>query len=222
MTKAFIFDYDDTLVKTRESKFAAIRELSRRVYSHELSDLDILKHWGKPFRQLFSGIFTDIESDVEQIIDNYLKITDEFPMQAYPDAIGAVKALLKTNFVGVVTSSSRSVLLPDLQRCGFPVESFSLLQTSDDSQFHKPDPQVFSSTIEKLNNLNIKPKDVIYVGDSIGDFYAASGAGFNFVGIIRKHISKEVFDSVGADSISTLTELLASIQGNSLSDRKIP
>ena len=207
MRKAFLFDYDDTLVKTRESRFSAIKELGFRFYDYKIEDSNILPHWGKPFNELFYEIFNSQDQDIGRVISRYKEVTLDFPMTAYPDALTVIEELVNNAHLGIVTACSKDMLIPDLKMLKFPIEKFTIIQSAEDTEFHKPNPRVFDPALAKLEKLSISKNNISYIGDSIRDFEAAKQAGLNFVGILRGTSSKEEFDAVGATTITSLLEL---------------
>lgn len=192
-----LFDYDDTLVQTKAAKFNAIKHLGKEFYDHELSSEDILEQWGKPFETVFTELFGRFDS-TEKIVTNYYSITNNFPMEAYPETLGAINTLIKNYQVGILTASNRQVVLPDLIRLRFPTDSFILIQTSDDTEFHKPDPRVFDYFLEKTNS---KKEEIIYIGDSESDYLATKAAGIDFVLINRDDLD---LDAIKINSLDEL------------------
>ena len=135
--RAYIFDYDDTLVRTRESKFAAIRETAIRHYGKNLSDASIEKYWGVPFREFFDNVFREIADNTEEVISHYLSVTTEFPMVPFAGAVDTLNRLAAHYFVGILTSASKNVVIPDLTRLGFEIDSFALVQCAEDTECHR-------------------------------------------------------------------------------------
>jgi HAD superfamily hydrolase (TIGR01549 family) len=177
MRRALIFDWDDTLVRTKQCRFAAIQALSSRYYSFTLSDAEIASHWGRPFRDLFSGLFSTRDDDVERVIERYLMLVPEFPLEAYEGTVEALVSLVSAHSIGILTSASRRVVLPDLKRLGLPFARTDLVQCAEDTECHKPDPRVFDPLIATLARDGIAPRDIVYVGDSVTDYEAARGGG---------------------------------------------
>jgi len=87
-----------------------------------------------------------------------------------------------------------------------------VLQGSDETQVHKPDPDVFLPLIEKLRENSIGREDILYVGDSLDDLKAATAAGIGFIAITTGLYSEEDFRKNGAQIIlKDLTELIEKI-----------
>jgi HAD superfamily hydrolase (TIGR01549 family) len=210
--KAVIFDFDDTLVESRELKWAQHKLVAKKFYNIDLTDEDIRPHWGKPLDSLLKEIYRD--SDVlEKMHESLMSVRDQFLKQAYPQALNLVKKLLESGVeVGIVSATHKKYLVDDLSRLGFPYEDFFVLQGSDEVSFHKPDPRVFDAVLEYLSKKEITKEEVLYVGDSMDDFLAATKAGINFIGITKGLYSKEDFQRAGAGMIvSSIEELLGLI-----------
>ena len=207
MIRAFIFDWDDTLVQTRQCRFAAIKALASRFYNYELDDAKIERHWGKPFKSLFEALFGSIDDNIDRVIERYIILTAEFPLAAYVDAIQILPTLCDVASVGILTSASNRVVIPDLKHLGFPFHRLTSVQCAEDTLPHKPDPRVFEPILATFAKKGIRVSEVIYVGDCINDFTAALGAGLHFVGICRGTNSLEEFERVGANFIGDLAQL---------------
>ncbi|MDQ6985867.1 MAG: HAD hydrolase-like protein [Candidatus Dojkabacteria bacterium] len=182
--KVIIFDYDDTLVKTRESKLGSLVETAE-IYNLKLSKQEIISRWHGPYLEMIQNIFGDID-DLNNIRFNLEKIARKYLMQAYTDAIETVNSLLKNFKVSILTSSERKVVIEDLIKLGFSVDSFSYIQTSEDTDFHKPDPRVFENMISLYESIGISKEELLYVGSDMNDYLASSQCGIDFTGINRK------------------------------------
>lgn len=101
------------------------------------------------------------------ILDDLIKNFDNLP-----DVLREIKA--EGNFMGIVTSKRHDMTIRGLKILGLD-DIFEYLQGCDDfDDAHKPDPAVL---LYACNRLELDPKDVLYVGDSIYDIQCANGAG---------------------------------------------
>ncbi len=182
MIKAILFDFDDTLVQTKKSKWAALKETAKRHYDLKITDQDLQQFWGQPYQSMILGVFKNIDT-FDNIAKHYLKVTQEFPMEEYPQAAKTINQLIRQLPTGIVTASNRQLVVSDLNKLGFHTNKLFHLQTADDTKHHKPDPKVFEALLSKLKKLNILPLEVTYVGDSTKDQIASQKAGLNFIGI---------------------------------------
>lgn len=211
MIKVVIFDYDETLVKTLDSRIPAYIDLAKNKYDLELTPEKIRQALGLPYEEFIYKLFGQVDT-VESIIKNYQAIIDQYPMLAYEGSVLAVKSLMKKYLVGVVSGVRRQALMLDMKKLGFPMNDIFYLQCGEDTSVHKPDPLVFDPLIKELTPRGIKANEVVYIGDNLDDFQAAKGIGFHFVAMAGHTNPAAKFVEVGAKSVTEFSEL-----GNSLS-----
>jgi len=182
--KAILFDYDDTLMKTRETVYRVLKEVGKEFYGLDLTNEDIDKHYGKSYATLLSELYQSNDK-FEVLHRNYMTLRTQTEIIAYEDSIPTIEQLSYL-YLGIVTATVRDIVMMDLKKQKFPLKYLKIIQTSDDTKVHKPDPKVFEPVLKKLAKKKIKPEEMIYVGDDIRDYKAAIGAGLQFVGIARK------------------------------------
>ncbi|MFZ2260320.1 MAG: HAD hydrolase-like protein [Luteococcus japonicus] len=205
MTSAVIFDMDDTLLATREVKWAHHKQVAREHYGIDLTDEVLARHWGEPF-DLMIGHLYQHSASVEEMRAANQTSAHLFPKQAIPGAVDAVTTLLDRGLVvGVLTSMNTANALADLTRCGFPMDRLVFVQGADQTPHHKPDPRVFTSALEMLHARGIT--EVSYVGDALIDEQAALGAGLRFVAVTTGLATAEAFED--SPVITSLVDLPA-------------
>jgi HAD superfamily hydrolase (TIGR01549 family) len=128
-------------------------------------------------------------------------------MEAHAGALDLIKKLLARCRVGIVTASTQSLVLEDLQRLNFPIDDFFAIQTAEDTSFHKPDPRVFDPILTKLKAEAIEKEDVLYIGDGIRDYQAAKDAGISFLGITHGTTTKDEFAKCGTVAFDSFIEI---------------
>ena len=205
--RAVLFDHDDTLVATIETKWAQHQHVAKTRYNRDLGEKDLREHWGKPLRVMVGLLYgTD---DIDQAMDYIMLVRDDFPKRLFESTLGVVERIRQTaRPVGIITAHSREGFELDLDELGIPRELFDYTQTADDTLFHKPDKRVFDPAIEWLDSMQIKPEQAMYVGDGLHDMQAANEAGLQFVGVETGLVTAQQFRSVGAVAVADLTELL--------------
>lgn len=208
MIKAVIFDFDDTLVNTFETKALALQQTAREVYDYELAIEKIKTHWGKPYHEMLLLLFEGVTDDLNDILKNFEDIREHFPSQLFDNVKETVEQLKEEVVLGIVTSTSKQLILSDLALIDLSPDNFFYIQTFEDTDFHKPDPKVFEPMFEKLKTKSISKEEIVYVGDGIKDFYAARDAGLQFYGVANAITSKEKFEKEGAHVLSDIKELL--------------
>lgn len=205
--KVVLFDHDDTLVGTREAKWAAHKYVAQTHYGKELTDDEILPHWGKPLSVLVGLLYgTD---DIKTALEREMATHADFPKILYEDTIATLKTLKKAGKkLGVITATTRRSFNFDLKTLKIPESLFDYIQTQDDTEYHKPNPEVFNPVITWLKQENIKPKEVVYVGDGLHDMQAALGAGFEFIGVSTGLVTQAEFKTKNAVAINKLSDLV--------------
>lgn len=198
--KAVIFDFDDTLVESREIKWAHHRYVAKKFYNIDLSDETFLKHWGKPLHTLMAELYQHSDTP-ENMMKNVLSVREKFLKKVYDGSIEVVEEIINRGIrVGVLSATSSKFLLDDLTRQGFPVKEM-WTQGSNDTEVHKPNGEVFRPMFDKLKEYNIEKKDIVYVGDSLIDLEATERAGIGFIAITTGLYSAEDFKKNGAKII---------------------
>ena len=180
--KAVFFDHDDTLVATKEAKFAQHKHVAKVFYGKELLDKDILPHWGKPLTELVCLLYdTD---DVEEALAKNRLCRDDFPKILFNGTIPTLEALhAQGKLLGVITATTRNSFEHDLETLQIPKKLLNYIQTAEDTQYHKPDARVFEPALRWLAKRQIEANEVLYVADGLHDMEAALGAGFRFLGV---------------------------------------
>lgn len=209
---AIIFDMDDTLIKTWESKWAHYRLVGKKYYGIEVTNEQLSTHWGEPFPKLVRSIFGE-DVGLDEAIQNFLRHDADFPKPGHDAAVEAVKMLHKNGVVlGVVTSMLTDVAEEDIRR-EFPPNVFDFIQGADQTLAHKPDPLVFEPALRRLEEKGITDKKaILYVGDALSDFYAARDAGLDFIGVTTGFVDETSFTQVGAKRVlASLADLQNSI-----------
>lgn len=199
--KAVIFDFDDTLVETRLIKWAHHKAVAKKFYNIDLSEEILLKHWGKPFHVLLQELYQYSDTLENMMVAN-TSIRNDFLKKLYPGSVKVVTTLLNNNIrVGLLSAANQKFVIDDLKRFNFPLDRFSVIQGPDDTEVHKPNPEVFSLIFNKLSKEGIQKEEIVYVGDSLIDLQAAHGADIDFIAITTGLYSKTDFKKHGAKVI---------------------
>jgi len=209
--KAVFFDHDDTLVGTIGAKWDHHKHVARTWYNKELTDDDIRAQWGVPFSQMVGILYGD--EDAKRAMERNLSCEDSFPKISFLESIPTLRRLhVAGKVLGIVTATSRYSFERDLQLQGFPRDIIDYTQTEEDTAFHKPDARVFDPAIAWLSDRGIEPAEVLYVADGLHDEKAATGVGFNFMGVTTGLVTLEQFKAAQVDAISSLQELMPEIR----------
>lgn len=201
MIKAVLFDFDDTLARSWEQKWAHHKHTAKESYGVELTDETLSEHWGKPFNKMVGLLYNHADTEENMMTENE-RTRDQFPKLPMDGAIETLELLRAEGIqLGVITSTLTQLVQGDLDRMGFSLDSFFHIQGADDSPFPKPDPRVFDNALLKLADEGIIKEEVAYVGDSLFDTKAALGAGVHFVAVTTGRDTAEELREAGATHI---------------------
>lgn len=210
--KVVFFDHDDTLVGTISPKWEEHKYIAKRYYNKVLTDEEIIEHWGKPLQELVCLLYgTD---NAEEALAHNVAHHEEYPKILFAETLSTLKHVHEMGKkIGIITATHRFSIELDLKKHNIPIEIIDYIQTSDDTDYHKPDPRVFEPALAWLKEQNVKPSEVLYVGDGLHDMKAAIGAGFSFLGVETGLVTAEQFAAHKAVSIPGIAHLLGSSPG---------
>src|SRR3989344_2844717 len=196
--KAILHDWDDTIVRTFKDIYELFVSFAIHLNIPIPTLADVQTHWGKSPKNLVESLW-NIEG-IFELYANYVPL--DF---SHPPLEGTVETILKlkeAGFVlGIVTSSSKRGLARSLGRTILlPEGTHAIISTSDDCEYHKPDPRVFIQSVNALDQMGIGVSETVYVGDGINDFYSAREAGLDFIAVTTGITTSEDFIIAGLDN----------------------
>lgn len=204
--KAIIFDFDDTLFMTRQTRIAAGIYWAKHFYNRTITKQDILKQWGKPFDE-FMKAFLNGTDGLELAKERYYSILHKFPNKTYEGVPALLRQLSKKYKLGMVSASSLKLILPEFKLSDIDQNLFEFIQAQEHTTLHKPDPRVFDPILENFKKLQINKEEIIYVGDSDLDLQAASGAGLRFIAIAGNSKSPSFWKTKACEYVEDIREL---------------
>lgn len=205
--KVVFFDHDDTLVGTIGTKWAQHKHVARTYFGKELTDEEIKEHWGKPLSELVCLLYGT--NDVEQAMAYNKATHEDFPKELFTATIPTLQRInAEGKLIGIITATSRYSFEHDLTLHQVPRELLDYTQTADDTPYHKPDPRVFEPALAWLAKHNIRPNEVVYIGDGLHDMRAAIGVGFCFLGVETGLVTAEQFKAENAKSIPGVGDII--------------
>jgi len=206
MIKAVLFDFDDTLAKTKVIRYKAIKEAGKTFYNIDITDKDIDQHWGKPFNTFLSDVFRNL-ADIDILTKNFKSILHKYPNEPFTNTDKVLNQLRKKYLLAIISSSHPALILSGISEIGMTPEIFFFIQSSEDTTVHKPYPDVFLPSIEKLKVKGINKSEILYVGDAIEDYQASSNAGLHFCGIADRSVEEKIFIERKIPYIKNIEEL---------------
>lgn len=213
--QAVVFDLDDTLTQSHEYTFAHHKAVAKQ-YGIDLTDEDILVHWGKPFDELIQHLYRRSDS-LENMKALNQSLYAQFRKKIQEDTQPLLATLVAQQMrLGILTAANTHQAIEDLTYFGVPIDQFTFIQGAEQTSVHKPHPDVFLPMFERLAQEGIEKAAIVYVGDALHDFHAARDAGITFVAVTTGLVSQERFRQAGAKYIiprlKHLPEVLQGVQ----------
>ncbi|MBE0517510.1 MAG: HAD family hydrolase [Methanophagales archaeon] len=195
--EAILFDLDGVLINSFESWYQAFTNMLRAYGRKELSR-EVFKAncWGPDLRHNLGALHLD-EDAAEYCVREQLRLIALIKL--CPDAEEVVRrSREKYKFkVGLVTNTPRENVTKILEHFQL-ANHFDVILTGDEVKRGKPDPELVVKACERLD---VKPEQVILVGDTKADYQAGKAAGCFVIGTGSK--------SAGDVHIEQLNELFS-------------
>jgi len=173
MIKAVIFDFDGTLINTNELIKTGLNQFAINHMGRVLTDIELMNLNGKHLKdQIGYMVKGNLEAEIETFKTWYNHHHDTYAttFRGIPELLEILK--YENITMGIVTNNSRVPLKKGLQHLNF-TGYFESLVTSDDVATPKPNPEGIHIILDQLQ---VKPDEVIFVGDSPSDINAAKKA----------------------------------------------
>lgn len=217
---AVIFDLDGTLIDSIDIYFRIVENALERLGLPTVSRSKILAAAESEDFKWELVLPEEILHSQERIIDKAWAAINEIAPQMFADDLdifqgagGILKMISARGLkMGLVTSTQKHYLetkmLP-LKNAGVD-KLFEVIITSDDVKQRKPAPDPLLACAQQLE---LKPANCVYVGDTTTDMQSGKAAGMHTVGVLTgfddyEALSKERPDAI-IDSIRNLSEVLA-------------
>lgn len=206
--KAILFDLDGTLVDTSEFIYQAYE------YTLSFHKFKVIKreHLAPHIGRGLSVIYREIApgGDIEALMKthNNFQSKNFHLVKSFPDILKVIEKLRKKGLrTGIVTSRHKNTP-KTLQAAGIRKELFDVIIAAENVTNLKPHPE---GVLLALNKLNLKPEDVILVGDAKVDIEMGQNAKVKTVGVTYGFGGKEIAKSNPDFVIDRLEELLGII-----------
>jgi HAD superfamily hydrolase (TIGR01662 family) len=188
---AVIFDLDGTLIDSIDIYFTIVENALKRLNLPAVSRNRILEAAESEEFKWELVLPQDVLNRKEEIIDEAWALINEIAPQMFADNLelipgaGHIVESLSSNGlkIGLVTSTQRQYLKTKMQ----PLKNagvdtlFEAIITSDDTEKRKPAPDPLITCAQQLD---IKPGNCVYVGDTTTDMKAGKAAGMLTIGVL--------------------------------------
>ncbi len=216
MIRAVLFDFDDTLIHTQRICLANYISAAKIMNIRIPEKKEIARLFGLPWPQIVQKLWPGINEEVYN--EAYIKCRGDERYDAVENAKKIIQELKKNGLVlGILTSRGKSSIYRVIEETGFDKEDFQFIDAHHDGKYAKPNSRVFDYLKNTLSVVGINADETIYIGDSIYDYQAASGAGLHFIAFINGAYSGEEFIKAGLDNnlvMKSFQELPSLLAGN--------
>jgi phosphoglycolate phosphatase len=196
--KAIIFDLDGTLINSLEDIADAMNKVLTEnnypTHSYESYNYFI----GNGLRKLVSRALPENhQNEIDHCYEDMMRIYGENCMQKtkpYNGILNLLDELRSLNILLSVLSNKSDELTKKITQAIFP-EYFEPVLGLTSEEFKKPNP---ATAIQISEQLNCKPSEIIFVGDSDIDMQTATNAGMYPIGVTWGYGTKGELLSDGA------------------------
>ena len=202
MKKAIIFDYDQVIVNSYIDHLAAFSWVAKK-FGIKLNPKILYKKFGRSAKNILEELVPEMsEMQIKKFVEEKDKFYHKIAIKRGIHLMRGVREILqflndKKIKCAIASSASRSNLLLGLQKTKIR-KYFSAIVAAEDVKHHKPHPEPL---LKAAKLLKVKPKDCIYIGDSIYEMIAARRAKIFAVGITTGIYSKKQLYAKGADEV---------------------
>jgi HAD superfamily hydrolase (TIGR01662 family) len=217
---AVIFDLDGTLIDSIDIYFLIVEKALERLKLPAVSRSRILEAAESEEFKWELVLPQDVLNHKEKIIDKAWTVINEIAPQMFADNLDLIRGVegivenLSSNGlkIGLVTSTQSQYFetkMQPLKNAGV-AELFEAIVTSDDVEKRKPAPDPLIACAQQLD---IKPGNCVYVGDTASDIKAGKAAGMRTIGVLTGFDDYEILEAENPDAIiDDLQNLLEVIQ----------
>ena len=191
--KAYIFDFDYTLVDSSRGIVTCFQNVLRRHGYADVADLAIKRTIGKPLEESFSiltslseaAVLAAYKREYVREADTHMTVNTFF----FPETVEVLETLKRQGAVlGIVSTKFRYRILDLLEQRGH-TGLVDFIIGGEDVQAPKPAPEGLLQAIGRAGGC--AKADVLYIGDSVVDAETAQAAGVDFAGVLHGMTTRE-------------------------------
>lgn len=173
---AILFDMDGVLVDSLDSWWLSLNEALKE-YNHKQITRDefIKKYWGHDLKYNLEEM--GLDEKILRFCNTSYK-NHVYGVKIYPDTKYVLEKLKKYK-KGIITNTPRDCTVQILKNLDIG-KYFDVIVTADEVSKGKPSPEI---VIKACNYFNVKPENVLLIGDTNSDIQAGRSAGCIIVGI---------------------------------------
>lgn len=213
--EAFIFDFDNTVVYSNEDHVKSFLVTAEK-FGYKITPDQVRRRFGMSAFEILADLFPHLsKKQIEKIRrekeKEYRRVVSRKKVRTIGGARDLLKFLKKEKIkTGIVSSASVRNIQVCLKKNRLG-KYFRVKVGAESVKKHKPNPEPLLKAMKKLN---VKPKNCIYIGDSIYDMMAAKRAGIKTrYGLATGFYSKRQLKAKGATkTFKNHTEVLRTLR----------
>jgi HAD superfamily hydrolase (TIGR01509 family) len=223
MIKAVIFDIDGTLVDSVDLHAQAWKDTFKN-FGKDVPYEQVRHQIGKGADQLLPVFFSreeleELGDEIEQYRSDIFKREYLPRVRAFPKVRELFERVTKGGKRIVLASSAKEDEINAYKKIANIDDLVEVETSSDDAEKSKPHPDIFKAALEGLGD--VRPEDVIVVGDTPYDAEAAGKLGIRTIGLLSGGFPESELRSAGASRIfEDPADLLQSYDESPLGERK--
>jgi len=194
-----IFDIDGTLTRTNELIFATFNHVARKYLHRTFQPPEIVAMFGPPEEGALAPLFG--EESLPQVMDELCEFyrAHHHDLAELHPGIEEVLGFLKSRDIRLAVFTGKGKRTTSITLDAFGIAGyFDLVVSGNDVTKHKPDPE---GILKVIRTFDLRPEEVLMVGDSLGDIKASHGAGVNMAAVLWDSYDRERVRDAGADYV---------------------
>ena len=207
----YLFDLDGTLIDTLDLIVKCFQYNLDRIAGIQVTRDQVLPNVGLPLREQYRVFLEplDLSIDYQEVLDAHMDYQIQHwknYIHEYPGAKDTLRGLKKRGAkLAIVTSRRQETANLYIQAFGFH-NYIDVLCTPDKTLKHKPYPD---PALWTLDQLDARPEQALFVGDSLFDVQCGNGAGCDTCYVSWGHRPVSEIAPVPTYVIDRLEELLS-------------
>lgn len=179
MINTILFDFDGTMMNTRDGIISSWKYLFKKVTGKDVSEEFPKNTFGEPLKDSLKKFFPDIPVEESlEIYRGYQRNHHKTMMVPFDGIVETIKELKKRGYkIGLVTSRGENSATEGLKAAGI-IDCFGALVTANSCDKHKPEPEPIWLALEKLE---AQKEETVMIGDTMYDLKGAKNAGVKSV-----------------------------------------
>ena len=177
--KIVIFDFDGTLADTQDSILQTVKLTAKILNINNIYESEIKKLIGLPLKTTLKKILNLNDNTISEAIEIYRKHYNEIAenkVTLFKNVKETLSEIYKRKIKMAVASSKGKKSLINILNKHKIFDYFSFVAGEEDIKNKKPAPDIINLI---LKNLNYKPTECLFIGDTVYDIKTGQNAGID-------------------------------------------